>query len=269
MCSCSEREYGEDALKIMELFVNHPNFDVNYKDGNGFALIHYCVRMQNCQFLEILLRSGRRDVNVNILFGVIQNNVYPDRGYSTYNACTALNILFKNRFPSCHIKLQLLLEHGADPNIVGRDGYGPIHNLIRYYGLCPQDEFCNDIRLLLPTTANTTIANVTPNIPQHWGNLGGFTPLHLALNVQCPLYVFEELLRGGADPTLRNSAGRKALEYADDVDIHNDAVKRLLMDNDPEFQEMKQLAGLMTWKRLGHNRDLYSKIYRESGFKRV
>jgi len=286
VCSFYEEEHGENSLKIMEHFVNHPNFDVNYKDRYGFALIHYCVRMQNYKFLEILLRSGRRDINVNILFGTSsnpnnKNKIRPDFLFSIYNGSTALNILLKHfsPFPFRHIKLQLLLDHGADPNIIGEDGYGPIHNLIRYWRRRWQNEFCDEMMsllLLAPHDSSTTtttqqqqeqtiIIKADPNLPFINAPWVMFTPLHIAVMSCCPPYVFDILLRGGADVTLRDGAGRTPLQYADSIHFNDAAVRKLLKEYDPVLRERRRLAGVTLWRRLEHNRDLYSKIYRESG----
>jgi ankyrin repeat protein len=275
ICSFLGNDIGENSLEIMKLFVNHPNFDVNYIDRYGFALIHYCVRMQNCDFLEILLRSTPRNninrINVNILFDTTaspQSFKFPPRDFAAYDGYTALNLLFRNNnLPFRDKKLRLLMENGANPNIVGRNGYGPIHNLIVYYRHRLPDDFCDDMRrLLLPFSSSAPPPpQADPNLRMQLAHLVWFTPLHLAVRTRCPLYVFDALLRGGADATLRDSSERTPLQYADDVNFDDAAVRRLLKEYDPELQEMRRLAGVTLWRRLEHNRDLYLKIYRESG----
>jgi hypothetical protein len=94
-CSLAFRLQIEDMIEIFDIFLNRPNFNVNHIDGHGFALIHYCVRMGDPIFLQMLLSIRKRDVNINV---VVDTTLWPENDEFTsgaYNGYTALNMLME------------------------------------------------------------------------------------------------------------------------------------------------------------------------------
>ena len=154
-----------------------------------------------------------------------------------------------------------MLDNGADPNILDKEGYGPIHNLTRCAGLFTRDEFAENIRLLLAPRVSPTAGD--PNLRTR---ATGFTPLHVALNMRCQKYVFDALLRGGADVCQRDNAGRTSLEYHAFIYRQGEtAIHRLLWENTPEFREMRLHAERVLWRPTHGNRDIYQRILEEGG----
>ena len=273
LCADGHLVPQQGVVSMFDIFLKSPNFNVNHVDNFGFALIHYCVQMEDPIFLQMLLEMRRRDINIDVQLdtsswrdgdGLLQRRV------TTITGCTALNLLFIQTIPRQE-KLQLLLDNGASPNIVDHDGFGPIHNLIRNASCLIQNEITDNIRLLLaprplmPNHSNNN--NADPNLRVQGGDLVGFTPLHIALTNRCQKYVFDALLKDGADVSLRDNAGRTPLEYArllSEPPIHP-AILELLWKKGPEFRAMRLHAERVLWRPTHGNRDIYQRILEEGG----
>ena len=273
LCSREHLVPQERIVSMFDIFLRSPNFNVNHVDNFGFALIHYCVQMEDPIFLQMLLEMRRRDIDIDVQ---IDTSSWRDgdgllqRRFTTITGCTALNLLFIQTIPRQE-KLQLLLDNGASPNIVDHDGFGPIHNLIRNANYCMQTEITDNIRLLLaprpPMPNHSNNNNADPNLRVQGGDFVGFTPLHIALASRCREYVFDALLEGGADVTLRDNVGRTPLEYArtfTEPTIHP-AILELLWKKGPEFRAMRLHAERVLWRRTHGNRDIYQRILEEGG----
>jgi hypothetical protein len=273
VCSMERRLGATEVALTLELFLNRPNFNVNHIDGYGLALIHYCVQMHDPRFLALLLQR-RRDVYINAQTDNTSWSGVNGRMQAwTVNGRTALNLLFLQSTPR-QVKLQLLMDNGANPNIIGvHTGFGPIHNLIVHANYCVQPEITDNIRLLLAPRPhnndndNDNDNNADPNLRVEGGDFVGFTPLHIAVHTRCKKYVLDALLECGADARMRDNAGRTPLEYArllkkPEIDP---AILELLWKNGPEFHEVRRYAERVLWRPTHGNSEIYQRILEEGG----
>ncbi|CAB0033830.1 unnamed protein product [Trichogramma brassicae] len=105
--------------------------------------------------------------------------------------------------------IELLLRHGADPNLTNGWGYTLLHGICTdIHDLC----FCAEILFQVCRKINRT---VEVNARDKYGN----TPLHLALEYK-KLNLLDLLLRNGADPNSRNTKGLSPLHVI--CDEHHD-----------------------------------------------
>jgi uncharacterized protein len=102
--------------------------------------------------------------------------------------------------------LDTLFHYKADPNIVDNKGNTPL-----YYAL----RFSNGTHLMELSRLLSGGAN--PNIQ----NLDGKTPLMLACELDGGNEVIVALLNAGADPGLRDHAGKTAMDYTKRESVHN------------------------------------------------
>ena len=269
ICLMENRIGLNEMMQTLDLFMNRPDFNVNHIDEYGLALIHRCVQMERPHLLRQLLLHRRIDLDINAQIGMgswLDENGLMKKQVTMITGSTALKLLFAQTTPRQE-KLQLLLDNGADPNIVAQDGFGPIHNLIRNTRYCRQSEIRNNFSLLLaPPTADNN--NTDPNARVQVGSdYEGFTPLHFALARRCPQYVFDALLKGGADLSLRNYAGRTPLEYARSLTdpVVDPAIIKLLWEKSPEFLALRRYAEMALWRPTHGNSEIYGRLLEEGG----
>ena len=100
----------------------------------------------------------------------------------------------------------ILLQYGADPNIVDKNGDSPLLQIL-YGGYEPLEEHRRDaLALMFANSQYPVNTNVSP-----LGTLN--TPLHLAVRRKDP-YATGMLLENGADIAARNGAGQTAFALA-------------------------------------------------------
>jgi ankyrin repeat protein len=267
LCADGHLVPQQGVVSMFDIFLRSPNFNVNHVDNFGFALIHYCVQMEDPIFLRMLLEMRRRDINIDVQIdgSVPDGHGHAERLVKNVTGCTAMNLLFEQTIIPLQEKLQLLLDNGANPNIVDHEGFGPIHNLIRNADSYTKHEIVNNIHALLasPPMLNHDNNNADPNLRVQ----GGFTPLHIALTNRCQKYVFDALLKDGADVSLRDNAGRTPLEYARTftVRVVNPPILDLLWKNSPEFRAMRLHAERVLWRPTHGNSEIYQRILEEGG----
>ena len=113
-------------------------------NSDGLPLIIWLVRHKFYKLLPVVIRAGA-DVNI----------VSPDRGYSALMECT-----MDRQTDS----VRLLLEAGADPDIVGKDGQSAL-----ILAVCNNDSDITSILLKY---------NANPDIPDKMGmTAGGYAKL--------------------------------------------------------------------------------------------
>jgi len=270
LCADGHLVPQEGVVSMFNIFLKSPNFNVNHVDNFGFSLIHYCVQMEDPIFLQMLLSKRRGDINIDVQIERTLPNGYgpvENRLVTYVTGCTALNLLFEQTIMPFQEKLQLLLNNGANTNIVDHDGFGPIHNLIQNADSYTKVEIVNNIHALLASPPMLNHDNNNNNADPNLRVPGGFTPLHIALTNRCQKYVFDALLKDGADVTLRDNAGRTPLEYARTftVRVINPPILDLLWKNSPEFRAMRLHAEKVLWRPTHGNSEIYQRLLEEGG----
>lgn len=154
--------------------------------------LHNALMRNDIQTINRLL-----DSNMDAIKSIINDK---DRwGYTVlFEAC-------KRRYKGL---VRLLLEHGADPNILNDRGESPLYSCM--FGTIN----IGIVRLLLDHNANVNFQN------------HGVTALQVAI-LDKKLSVIELLLQRGADPNVTNKEGKTPLCYA--VKTSNIAKVRLLL----------------------------------------
>lgn len=142
--------------------------------ADGSTILHSVVRttepsqdLHRSKLLSIILESGN-EVPVN---------------HRNSKGWTALKLASKKGLEQC---VEVLLNHGADPNISDNEGYLPLHNAVGNTDV---------VKLLIEYTTNI-------NKQTH----GGETPLYLAIS-QNSTRSSLILLEHGADPNIPNKEG--------------------------------------------------------------
>jgi ankyrin repeat protein len=170
----SEDKSDVYITRILHLFLSHPLFDVNSYDYNGNTLIHIVADMDDPRFLKYFLEIRHRNLEVdkpkndpymrmtalheacqsmsmdNIQLLLVLGKANPN--FRTKSGSSALHLILQADLGREHYKIptvQLLLEHGADPNAVNGDGQRPLH-------LCRDPDICV---LLLQNGADPELEN--------------------------------------------------------------------------------------------------------------
>jgi ankyrin repeat protein len=191
-----------DALKLKELLKQ--GADPNEKTQWGWAPLHQAMFMRP-EICQILLKAGA-DVNIRIgEFGPVPSNQWTPVFYATSLGRTDLIIE--------------LLKHGANVNILDRQGHQPL-----FYAVLNRKKDIADLlrkagaQPLLETPLTAPMA--TPAYYPH-GPLGPAVPipkLYQAIMMHDRRRV-EDLLKGGADPNERVPTGLAPLHEAMESDL--------------------------------------------------
>jgi ankyrin repeat protein len=161
---------------IAELLIKY-GADVNNKDENGYAPLHWAVTLGKSRIINVLLENGA-DVNAkdNIGSTPLHRVVVSDEESKRSNIA------------------KVLIEHGADVNARNHQGLTPLHMATTLGKV-------DVTKVLLENGAD-------PNV-----TLQSLTPLHVAAFAGYSDIV-ELLLKHGADPSIRDSDGKTALDFA-------------------------------------------------------
>lgn len=170
-------------------------FDIGFKDSPMGCPLHYAIK--DPKKVKILLCMG---ANPNC----------QDR--PTFQ--TPLQIAAFGAFKE---SAEILLEHGANAELSCTKGYNALHSAIM---AAEESEISTKaleiVKLLLKHGANPD-AETGLKTKETWISQRK-TPLMLATRlVDAPLF-FEELLRAGANPNIRNSNGKDAIDLANPED---------------------------------------------------
>lgn len=174
---------------IVNLLIKH-NADLEYEEIDGETALGYAARFEHVDIdiLKILLDAGANPNNLS-------QDVIRRRG----NAYTPLLLCIKSvntnsqRGKDYFDKFKLLLEYGADPNIV--DGYGTNALFMAVDELYEKDELSGTLKLLFIYGANIDSVDGFSDGILFRARLK-YTPDALVL-----------LLEWGADPYIRNNNG--------------------------------------------------------------
>jgi ankyrin repeat protein len=163
----------------VKLLVDH-GADPNCLDSQGNTLLHLQAGAQGQLYIMRLLLGRNAKVNVRNLAGNM-----------------ALHEAFR-RGDEALVKIQLLIDHGADPNCPNGDGDRPLH-LAAKTGPRPD----------LTTLLLENKVDVNARDPD------GNTALHIAIvNLERPKEVVQVLLTHCADPNIRNCYGNLPLHLS-------------------------------------------------------
>lgn len=201
----------------LELLLQHgaaPSIPETY--NYGFSALHYAARAGNAESVELLLQHHAR---------VDEQNYMKDTPLSLACSC-------QYYMPNPKV-VELLLQHGSDPNIPVKYGYSSLHLaaiagnadivelLIKYGARVDQT---NDAHSTALTTAFSRENNYNPNLKVieillQYGaapdipNRAGYTALHLAIKAG-NADIVELLVKYGANPNISAYDGSTPLQLA-------------------------------------------------------
>ena len=181
-----------NPVYLLVYLLKHCKAKPNAVDNRGFSPLHHAVASSSPLVVQKLLKEGKPDPN-------LQNH--------DGNAPIHLAL-------GCWIKMYLLLEEGALPNIANKQKETPLHLFftkgmkVKSWKGLPQ--VCsNDIALLLLRH---------PKCDPNAQNKDGETALHVLFNssrashfVKKSAVVVKEILKRGGDPTIEDHRGKDSL----------------------------------------------------------
>ncbi|CAB0037015.1 unnamed protein product [Trichogramma brassicae] len=193
--------------KVLEnLFKIYDKFHVNYTDESGCTHFHMACKHGLDNVVEKFLELGQDP-----------NCLQPKTGDSILH-------LFATRDLTCPMEriIQLLLNHGADPNLANKNGSTPLHVICenRSYG-------AYSVFSMLLESIDEFQQTMLIDAKDKWGD----TPLLLATSKRNAEMV-ASLLRRGADPNLANEDGKTLLHVICQSDKNEDLLKLFLKVND-------------------------------------
>lgn len=192
------------AWKI-EYLLSTDKLNANKQSTKGHALIHWAVRGNNPDILEVLLKDPRTH-----------------RDIKNKNGCTALSFAVAQGKVAA---TRILLDQEADPNIVNENGHTLLHSAIMCYfsmGSSYADNYLKIIKLLI----------IQPNILMNERDADKRTPLHYAVILKCKKVIKLLLGRNGIDLNIEDNTGKTASDYAREGG-KNDLVELLLSYKKP------------------------------------
>ncbi|MFP5237610.1 MAG: ankyrin repeat domain-containing protein [Acidobacteriota bacterium] len=178
-------EKGQDA-KVVALLKQNPAL-ISSRDKVGNTPLHVAALHNRVNIAELLLANGA-DVNAEN-YQKVEMRDHKWRRWGETPLSLALWSYHNKQM------LELLLTHGADPNVVLSYGITPILRAV-------QRDLPDDVALLLANNAN-------PNV-----DFSNSTPLHQAV-LQDARPIVQILLANGADPNILDTAGHTPLYYAE------------------------------------------------------
>uniref|UniRef100_A0ABD2W7G4 Uncharacterized protein n=1 Tax=Trichogramma kaykai TaxID=54128 RepID=A0ABD2W7G4_9HYME len=173
------------------LFKIYKRFDVNYTDGSGFTHFHAAC-MSGCEDIVIKFLELGQDPNC--------------LEYKTGKSPLHLALEKGNKYV-----VQLLLKHGANPNLADSRGFTPLHII------CERDEDADFLTELFFKINDEKHQWVQVDVR----DMFGITPLHLAL-IYNRKGIVELLLRRGANQNLATKTRLTPLHIICNRDLYFD-----------------------------------------------
>lgn len=206
-------EKGQVA-KVVALLKQNPSL-VSSRDKVGNTPLHVAALHNRVEIAELLLANGA-DVNAEN-YQKVELRDHKFRRWGETPLSLALWSYSNKQM------VELLLTHGADPNVVLSYGVTPILRAV-------QRDLPDDVALLLANNAN-------PNV-----NYSNSTPLHQAvLHDERP--IVQILLANGADPNILDTAGHTPLYYAEYPPNSDPKYGGTMSVRDPKIIAMLRAAG--------------------------
>lgn len=223
---------GNDASRVTRLI--ELGADVNHHDSNGYGPLHTAARNRNSPLVELLVKNGA-DVNgpdadgfTPIFYAAARNHVptidmLVKLGAKTdikdKNGITPLvQSLADGRFHAA----KALIDRGSDVNLAsGDEGITPLMAIATQ--ITAQTRQTHVIQGPAPNVLATTLMKEGAKVNAVTKH--GVTALMIAAgHDNAPMIGL--LLRGGADPSLKNDEGKTALDVAKKA-LHDDAIGAL------------------------------------------
>ena len=226
---------GMEVAYVVQLLLER-GANVNARDNNLDTPLLAAVRVLNVDAARILLDHGA-EPRVNNKVGKTSLHLFPEYAWGSTLEPTLLkhrplvlqhvvdvNAQDKYHTAPLHVAMelgsskvaQILLEHGAEPNVVNKDGQTPLHRAFK-----PQFDSKNDAEILIASATHLLLqrgADVNAQDKDHT------TPLFLA--IQRNMYdITRVLLTRGAKPNVKNVDGKAPLhlllegDFSDEDDI--------------------------------------------------
>ena len=202
MLACWKR--NEDAIHVLL----DAGADLNIADASGDTCLHYAARNDCCTDVLQAIISHGGDVNATS-----KENVTP-----LIRACVKGN----------KDSINVLLNAGADPNIVGSQGYTCVHD-------AAWNECCTEALQAIISHGGDVNATSKENV----------TPLMLAC-VKGNKDAINVLLNAGADPNIADVDGDTCLHYAVRYDGYTDVLQAVISNGaDVNATNKKNVTPLM------------------------
>ena len=236
-------------IEIMKLLLEHPGIDLNVLDSKNTAALHYAVRSDNLEGLQLLIEAkakldlrggalGHTALHMSIrqkhlgmtkiLLDAGANPNVVERGWGKSALFFALDNPQETKKNNIQL-IEWLLAYGADLNVINRYGRTPLHIAIK-------DRSLDIGQLLLDNGADPNTVDTDQKTALHYAiwykrkrpfiisllkaradpnvqDSAGRTALHYAVK-KGTAYLFEQLLHHGADPRVRDNQGQTILHYA-------------------------------------------------------
>lgn len=164
----------------------------NFKGGPKISPLHYAAETENLELAKVLLKFK---ANPNVLDG-------SPNGESPLHICA-----WKNSYSMC----RLLTSKGADPNILCKKGYAPIHVIIiESMSLLKCEDELKRKKMLVTLLK----CGASPNTKTNNRVYDDVSPLIMAASCQHTQADCAILLKYGANPLIKDRVGRTALDVA-------------------------------------------------------
>ena len=191
---------GDKLLRTFTFLLKRPGIDVNIAENGGERLIHLVIVMRDPRFLSLLLENSLDACqSINTPF-------HPPEGKTPLHlACERRSVPLEN--------IQVLLAHGADPNLkCAVDGRTPLQYLMPAYAGRDADQINKVIAIIHEFFKNPNTRLGDPTLIDNYGQ----TLLHYAAGFIHSRRVCDMLLRRGEYKSIkiRNRMGYTPIEEA-------------------------------------------------------